>query len=201
MDCETLSRLLTTGYEPGVQAEVDRHLAECPECRARHESQAALARSLAALRTEVASREAPAQVESALHAAFAQRRRRPRPWRRLDVLGLPLALAAALALVSWALHAPLPTVDPANSASDGLAAGPALRGEIGTAFFPLVPLRQIAQNTDTRVIEVSLPRTALASFGLPIDPERAAEPVAGEMLVSETGSPLAVRFILASATY
>ena len=153
--------------------------------------------ALAELRGDIASQTPPDEIATKLRAAFARRTRGSRRWEKVNLFGLPLAIAAILALVSWTLRVPLPTIDPTRSP----AVDATMRGEIGTAFFPLVPLNQIAQNTDTRVIPVSLPRTALASFGLPIDPARAAEPVAGEMLVTETGSPLAVRFILAASTY
>jgi len=162
------------------------------------ETENSLTQALAQLREDIARLDAPAELEARLRAAFAQRRRsREQVWQRPGaVLAMPIALAAAIVAVSWILRTPASSVDPIGriGASMSSATQPE-RSELGTAFFPLVPLREIAQNVDTRVIAVSFPRTALASFGLPIDPARAAEPVNGEMLVASNGAPLAVRFI------
>jgi hypothetical protein len=44
-------------------------------------------------------------------------------------------------------------------------------------------------------VPARLPRTALADFGLPIDPSRADVPVKADLLMSPRGVVLAVRFV------
>src|SRR6266702_8257620 len=123
MDCETLARLAMTRVDPALQPEVDRHLADCPACRAHWEAQQRLAQSLADLRADVAPFAAPIEVEANLRSAFAQRTQHPGRWERLNLFGLPIAIAAVLAMVTWSLRAPLPTIDPSKTST--VAATPA----------------------------------------------------------------------------
>ena len=57
------------------------------------------------------------------------------------------------------------------------------------------PLDRIALEPGTTVVATQFPRALLADWGLPIAPDRAAEPVRAEMLYSADGEPLAVRLL------
>lgn len=150
----------------------------------------ALAAPLAALRSATAECSAPARVEQALMAAFAQQFARKRWYQRFYhhlspaqwgwAGGLGSAAAAALAVlilrVPGAVDAPLPV-----QLDDGLA------------FIALASQERIEQETHPRMLEASLHRTELAALGVPVSPETAGDLVRAEMLVGADGSPLALR--------
>lgn len=135
-----------------------------------------LASRLDELRRELEPLRAPASLEAALVARF--RRGRPYLWWLP-----PLALAAALALVSWMVGSPVPVAPSPPAAEDP---GP---------FLALKPLERIALEPSTTVVATEFPRALLADWGLPVPPDRAGEPVHAEMLYSADGEPLAVRLI------
>lgn len=133
---------------------------------------------LAALRTDLESVQAPAELESALAAQFRRtHRKRPTLWWLP-----PLAMAATLAVVSWMVRAPH-LADTALQVADP---GP---------FLALRPLERIALEPGATVVETEFPRALLADWGLPVSPDRAAEPVRAELLYSPEGEALAVRII------
>jgi hypothetical protein len=99
-------------------------------------------------------------------------------WRRWSV-GVPVALAAGLALLLIAT--PMTPVAPPAAAA-------------ATPFFALAGIDAIAAETAPVVVASRVPRTALADYGLPVDPARADEPVNAEFLMSRAGVVLAVRF-------
>jgi hypothetical protein len=77
-----------------------------------------------------------------------------------------------------------------------LDAGLAIRGvDQGGPFIALESLERIEQEANPRMLEADLPRTALASLGLPVNPETAGDSVRAEMLVGADGSPLALRLV------
>lgn len=67
--------------------------------------------------------------------------------------------------------------------------------EIATDFMPLTYDDSSQPMESGQVIRVQMPRTALASFGLPINPERANETVKADLLLADDGSARAIRFI------
>jgi hypothetical protein len=142
------------------------------------------------LRRELAAISAPGDIEAALAARFRGRRvenPRPRLWWMP-----PLALAATLAMVAWMIRGPLPVAEApaAMAALDRAENG----GDPGP-FLALRPLERIALEPGTTVVTTEFPRALLADWGLPVSPDRAAEPVRAEMLYSRDGEPLAVRLI------
>jgi hypothetical protein len=149
----------------------------------------ALAAPLTALRTALAAHNAPPGVEKELMAAFAARfppRRwyhalSPRQWGMGVGSG---ALVAAMALV-LTLQAPA-TLEPSLAI---------LGVDEGSPFIALESLERIEQEANPRMLEADLPRTALASLGLPVNPETAGDSVRAEMLVGADGSPLALRLV------
>jgi hypothetical protein len=148
-----------------------------------------LDRQLAELRGAMASLDAPRGVEKELMAAFTLRHAKqpwyralsPAQWRIGAGIGA-LAMAAAVSVL--VLHAPV-------------RLGPAGAGlpyqEDGGYFIALDSLERIEREAGTAMIEAELPRTELASLGIPVTPENAGDSVRAELLVSADGRPLAVR--------
>lgn len=147
--------------------------------------EAQLTQRLDDLRGQLAGVQAPAHLEAALVREFRARRpARPRLWWMP-----PLAMAATIAVVSWIARAPagsvtVPAADPAALLATD--AGP---------FLALRPLERIALEPQATVVTTEFPRALLAQWGLPVSPERAAEPVRAEMLYSSEGEALAVRLL------
>ena len=138
---------------------------------------------LDALRYGLAREKAPEALEARLVERFRMERR-----ARAKFVWLPgLALAATLAVASWVMLA-MHGTDPAPAATYGEApdSGP---------FLALRPLDRIALEPSPRVVQTQFPRALLAQWGLPVAPERAAEPVHAELLYSAAGEPLAVRLV------
>jgi hypothetical protein len=152
----------------------------------------ALDRRIAALKQELSRLGAPAAVGNRLDAAIAAAREgklrsvQRTGWRREAWLAWPLALAAAIGVVTWTLRAQRDDAPPEMPAASVPAA---------TQFIPLVPVADIAQTRGAYVVSTPMPRTMLAELGLPVSPERAAEPIASELLVRGDGTVLAVRFM------
>nr|MDQ3011507.1 hypothetical protein [Acidobacteriota bacterium] len=67
--------------------------------------------------------------------------------------------------------------------------------EVATDFLPLTHEFDSEPLESGQLIRVQMPRTALASFGLPVNPERANIPVKADVLLAEDGSARAIRFI------
>ena len=168
----------------------------------------ALASPFAALRTEMASVNTPASVGRQLSAAFA-RGQVPRRWcqrfssSRWGIAGgagatLLLAFTLGVALMR---DAPRPH---AGDAGAGSAAGNAATrlaegltaADAGGAFTALASFERIEQDPAPRLVEATVPRTALASLGVPVSPENAGDLVLAEMLVGADGHPLALRLAL-----
>ncbi len=151
---------------------------------------------LAAARDDVARRAPDAMVEAQLAARVRERAAlRPiaaaagsiaieRPaarWLRWGFL-LPTAIAALLVvLLGTRVLAPLGGPDvPAR--------------EVATPFIALVAADALAAERAPVVVSSQVARTALADYGLPVDPARADETVGADFLVSRAGVVLAVRF-------
>ena len=135
---------------------------------------------LAALRSELDHIHAPPALESVLAAQFRRAHgKRPTLWWMP-----PLALAATLGVVSWMVRMPNPVAPAVQRA----AADPG-------PFIALRPLERIALEPSATVVETEFPRALLADWGLPVEPDRAGEPVRAELLYSPDGEALAVRLI------
>lgn len=67
--------------------------------------------------------------------------------------------------------------------------------DIATDFIPLTYGGDLSALDGGRVVRVELPRTAMARFGLPVNAERAAEPVKADVLLGDDGLAQAIRFI------
>jgi hypothetical protein len=67
--------------------------------------------------------------------------------------------------------------------------------EIATEFIPLMQGGQYAQAEEGHLVRVELPRSALASFGLPVNAEAAGGRVKADVLLGEDGTARAIRFV------
>ena len=72
---------------------------------------------------------------------------------------------------------------------------PAVTAEIATEFIPLVNRESLAEMDGGQVMRVELPRSALMSFGLPMDMERATERIKADVVVGNDGLARAIRFV------
>lgn len=67
--------------------------------------------------------------------------------------------------------------------------------EIVTDFMPLTYGAALSPNDATQLVRVELPRSALASLGLPVNVERANERVKADVLLGHDGMARAIRFV------
>jgi hypothetical protein len=149
--------------------------------------EARVADRLDELKTALAAVQAPAHLEAGLVEAFRARADAPRLWWMP-----PLAMVATVAAVSWMVRNPALQA-PADPAIEFFTV-PAASGDAGP-FLALKPLERIALEPQATVVATEFPRALLAQWGLPVAPERAAEPVRAEMLYSARGEPLALRIL------
>jgi hypothetical protein len=70
----------------------------------------------------------------------------------------------------------------------------ASEAEIATDFFPLTN-RELTQLESGQVVRVELPRSALMSFGLPMNMDRANERIKADVVVGNDGLARAIRFV------
>jgi hypothetical protein len=67
--------------------------------------------------------------------------------------------------------------------------------EIATSFIALDSGRGLARPDSLQLVRVELPRSALMSFGLPMNVERADERIKADLLVGDDGVARAIRFV------
>lgn len=67
--------------------------------------------------------------------------------------------------------------------------------EIATSFIALDSGRGLARPDSLQLVRVELPRSALVSFGLPMNVERADERIKADLLVGDDGVARAIRFV------
>ncbi len=67
--------------------------------------------------------------------------------------------------------------------------------EIATDFIPLTPDAGLAAVESGQLVRVLLPRSAMAACGLPVNQERADQPVAAQVLIGQDGVARAIRFL------
>jgi hypothetical protein len=73
--------------------------------------------------------------------------------------------------------------------------GPTTEAEIATDFFPLMNREALGQLDSGQVVRVELPRSALMSFGLPMNMDRADERIKADVVVGNDGLARAIRFV------
>jgi hypothetical protein len=73
--------------------------------------------------------------------------------------------------------------------------GETVAQEVVTEFIPLMQGAQFASAEEGHLVRVELPRSALASFGLPVNAEAPAGRVKADVLLGEDGIARAIRFV------
>jgi hypothetical protein len=110
----------------------------------------------------------------------------------------PKRKAPALKFSPKDLHRLNPQV--ATNTTTGGAGAPATQetlaqNEITTPFISLTQGYTLAMAEGGQVLRVELPRSALASFGLPVNAQRINEPVKADVVVGNDGIARAIRFV------
>ena len=145
---------------------------------------------LAQLRAALAGVDAPRCVEKELMQAFTHQFAPAQPWyRRLGLL--EWSAAGVCAAVSVGVLGLL--LVPPHLAGGLPDASPLVRIDNGAAFIALDSFERIEAEPAPRLVETEVPRTLLATLGLPVTPENAGEAVRAEMLIGAGGEPLALR--------
>ena len=67
--------------------------------------------------------------------------------------------------------------------------------EVATEFIPLVQAGPYTQAEEGHLVRVELPRSALASFGLPVNAEATGDRVKADVLMGQDGIARAIRFV------
>jgi hypothetical protein len=272
MNCQTFEPIVNELGRGQIMEATQResalaHAEACERCGARLADERALSFGLRAFASSLENRDAPAQVETALRAAFRQRnaaqhapvvsvatarrgrwaawataaaaavltvialqafrlRETPAPLQR-DGNGAGISSTKQVATAPVEAYAPPDapaTVDRSDSvvnrSSDSprtinrqtLAANytrvsskPARRlraakasqpeSEIATDFMPLTYGAAMSPNEGGQLVRVELPRSALATLGLPINVDNASERVKADVLLGHDGLARAIRFV------
>lgn len=192
MKCQDLETVLVdlARQQPvaaGLRERALVHVEVCARCAARFSSEQALTDELRALAASSEAAEAPLRVEAALRAAFRGPRAGSaiwRPWWRQAMAAaasLVVLVAGAVALLN---RAPAPEL-----------AQPTASQELVTEFIPLVYANDVLPAENVQIVRVKLPRAALVSFGLPIDQDRAGEPIKADVVLGEDSVARAIRFV------
>ena len=67
--------------------------------------------------------------------------------------------------------------------------------EVASDFIPLTNRAEISAMESGQIVRVLLPRTAMASYGLPFNQDRADVPVSAQVLIGQDGVARAIRFL------
>jgi len=183
------------------------HAEGCYRCAYLITESEALDSSLRTLANRSANLEAPPRVESAVLAEFRQQKATLRQ-RKMRLRIAVLATAAAVLLtLGVSLHYReklIVSAPPAHASVASSAAGQEITEvadnqsadqENATDFVPLPSATDPGTLDGGAVVRVLLSRTALASLGLPVANMGAAEQVPADILLSEDGSPQAIRLV------
>jgi hypothetical protein len=221
---ETVVRDLARGREDEAFRNAAGHASVCARCADRLAAEREVSQALRTFAESMRGRGAPERVEKALAAAFsAQPAPQARGMGRAPYWWI-LAAAAAVAVLLFAVRphtarppvAPQPIVaarSPVASAPVSIAPQPPRRPvkrkavraaatppklrrhEIATRYYPLRYVDDAGDFESGAVVRMQVPRTLLVSFGLPIDEDRASEPVQADVVLDETGLARAIRFV------
>ena len=90
---------------------------------------------------------------------------------------------------------PRPRLRRVHAASSHRTSPAELAVSTGTPFFPLPFSEPLDPRESGEVWRVRLPRSTMASFGLPFDPARMNETINADLIVGQDGLPRAIRFL------
>ncbi len=135
------------------------------------------------LRDAMRGVQAPEELERTLASEFRQRQRVRRPrfeWWRLLATGA----AAAIIVLAVLVLQPAPP-EPAAAAAE----------EFATDYMPVGYGRPIDPGEFLQVVRVSMPRSEMAQFGLPMPAEPEPGRVMADVVFGEDGVARAIRFV------
>jgi hypothetical protein len=218
-----LDRLGTSGYR--FRERALSHAEACPRCGVLLTEGEALDFALRNLAERSAGWQASPRVEANLLRVLQQAKlagSRQRIRKQFAILG---AAAAVLLALGIGVHqritsgARTTTLDAANVAgspaagttNDAAVSGSATPGESASAasasanqaddseyaedFVPVPYADDPAASEGGAIVRVTLPRSELASFGLPITESEGTDRVSADLIVSQDGTPQAIRLV------
>jgi hypothetical protein len=228
MECVEFQQVLHELDRPGSEGEAlcERALAHaelCSDCAALLIEVESLDFSLQQAATESAELQAPARVESLLLQEFRRQKAatasRGVRWQ-LAAFAIAAAVLLTLGLSLHRQHLVTPAGAnstqvgmraPDNSAATksatvaahentqaGAEAALADDTEYATAYMPLPYAYDPSELEGGAVVRVVLPRAALVSYGLPVEGMGVREQVTADMVVSQDGTPQAIRLVAQS---
>lgn len=218
-----LDRSGTAG--PGMRESALAHAESCPSCGRLLTEAEALDFGLHTMAMPSESSRAPLRLEAALLNEFRKRHPGPQPnsarWYAA-VVGIAAVALLALGLMRVRIPVAPNEVMPHHSSHEtpliGKSAPNAVAGNVsansgvnsrsgneglnelassdeGTGFFRLPYADDAASLDGGAVIRVAVPRSTLASWGLPISGVAGMERIPAELVVSADGTPQAIRLI------
>ena len=230
MDCAQFQEVLHELDRPGTEGAVvcERALAHaetCSACATLLTEVESLDFSLRQIGEDTSELQAPPRLETLLLQEFRREKSATTSRRvRWQVAAIGIAAAILLALGLTLHRQQLETPDGAGSTGvastqtpNGQAAtktsdGNTLAGEstaqaeesddseYATAYMPLPYAYDPSELEGGAVVRVVLPRAALASYGLPVEGMGVTDQVTADMVVSQDGTPQAIRLVAQSDT-
>ena len=191
---------------PLEAAAAAQHAQVCARCSGLLESWREVKSDLRLLREATQLDSAPARVEMRLKQELRTRREARVPRRTVVIASWALAAAAVLAAsVGWmrtrvkpATPVSVPTISAqmaGTNTNDSNAdeSETLLAADYDGGDFTQLPGSLPSESGQNSILQVRMQRGALERFGLPVDPDQAAEWVDVDFLVGEDGQPQAVR--------
>lgn len=207
-----LERAGTPGFD--FREDALAHAESCPRCARLLDKVMTLEFALDSLAVQDRSEGASARVEAALLAEFRrQHAEAARPhWNHRFTTALAMAAALILAIgitvAFWIGHSskitgsPVAMVAPANTSPAAVNTGdvaedssPSSDSDYATDFVSLPFADDPGRLDGGTVVRVTLSRSALASFGLPVAGMGSSDQIPADIALSEDGVPQAIRLV------
>lgn len=210
MNCVQFEEIVHDLDRPGTEGAALResalaHAESCSRCAQLLTETEALNLALSALAAQEADQQAPPRLEAALAQEFRRSKAAAGGRRvRWQVAALGIAAAALLAVGLSMYQRPVkPGVvagQPSASSQPGPAGGAAdqsgrAEAEDSSDFVALPYGADPVAAEEGAVVRVELSRAALSSLGLALTSMESEEPVLADLVVSEDGTPQAIRLV------